>query len=63
MTVIRLDHHCESVENIIKGLEDGSRTLSSMQTIHLLRELSETVDCLEEKLDLLNMQGKYAVSN
>lgn len=63
MIVIRLDNHCESVENIIKGLEEGSRTLSAMQTIHLLRELSETLDSLEEKLDLLSMQGKYAVSN
>jgi len=44
MTIIRLGQHCESLDNIIQGLENGSRSLSPLETAQLLRQLSEALE-------------------
>lgn len=43
MCLVRIDNHVESVAQIVAGLEDGSRTLTSMQAAALLRELDEAL--------------------
>jgi hypothetical protein len=44
--IIRLDQHAETLEHLISGLEDGSRTLSSLATAQLLKSLNQAIkDC------------------
>lgn len=43
MTIIRLDQHCETIESLIEGLENGSRHLSPLQIAQALRELNEAL--------------------
>lgn len=44
MTIVRLNQHCESLDRIIEGLENGSRTLSPAETAQLLRQLTEALE-------------------
>jgi hypothetical protein len=45
MTIIRTSgHHAESLEKLISGLEDGSRSLSQLEMAHILKELSDAIE-------------------
>ncbi len=48
MTIIRtVGYHAESLETLISGLEDGSRSLSQLEMAHLLKELNATLESLK----------------
>lgn len=48
MTIIRTSgHHAESLESLITGLEDGSRSLSQLEMAHLLKELNAALETLK----------------
>jgi hypothetical protein len=47
MCLVRLDNHVESVNQIIAGLEAGTRTLTSLQVAMLLRELDEALQACQ----------------
>ena len=48
MCLIRIDQHVEPISSLIQGLENGTRTLTSLQTAMLLREMNEALEALRE---------------